>query len=61
MNPHRFGKRMMGMRYGKRGPGGDDHMLRFSRNPADHMLRFSRTPEGEQIKAQVVWHWQLEN
>ena len=48
---HRFGKRMMGMRYGKRGPGGDDHMLRFSRNPADHMLRFSRTPEGEQIQA----------
>ena len=37
----------MGMRYGKRNPSGEDHMLRFSRNPEDHMLRFSRTPEGE--------------
>ena len=41
----------MGMRYGKRTRGGEDHMLRFSRIPEDHMLRFSRIPEGEQKRS----------
>ena len=66
----RFGKRM-GMRYGKRTRGGEDHMLRFSRIPEDHMLRFSRIPEGEhtnkrnhrkglQMKSQHIYHYVVE-
>ena len=51
----RFGKRM-GMRYGKRTRGGEDHMLRFSRIPEDHMLRFSRIPEGEHNRNQFRFY-----